>query len=107
MKVGEPACRVKSQGNGKTVIGRARAGEAKLFQLISSNFIHRTDQTSVSYTFKISSTGSLLCKTEYYALPEHDNSIIITTNVRYHQRFCLEAWHMNSTHVLLNRDDET
>ena len=32
---------------------------------------------------------------------------INTTNVRYHQRLCLEAWHMNPTHVLLNRDDET
>ena len=47
MKVGEPACRVKSQGNEKTVIGRARGGEAKLFQLISSTFIHRTDQKLV------------------------------------------------------------
>ena len=36
-----------------------------------------------------------------------DNSIINTTNVRYHQRLCFEAWHMNPTHVLLNRDDET
>ena len=33
MKLGEPACCVKSQGNEKTVIGRARGGEAKLFQL--------------------------------------------------------------------------
>ena len=30
---------------------------------------------------------------------------IITTNRRYHQRLCLEAWHINSAHVPLNRDD--
>ena len=56
-----------------------------------------------------------LCKTGNSALSEHtcltnhttgwDNSKIITTNRRYHQRLCLEAWHMNSAHALLNRDD--
>ena len=30
---------------------------------------------------------------------------IITTNRRYHQRLCLEAWHINSAHAPLNRDD--
>ena len=30
---------------------------------------------------------------------------IITTNRRYHQRLCLEAWHINSAHALLNRED--
>ena len=55
------------------------------------------------------------CKKENSALSEHtcltnhtigwDNSKIITTNRRYHQRLCLEAWHMNSAHALLNRDD--
>ena len=34
-----------------------------------------------------------------------DNSKIITTNRRYHQRLCLEAWHINSAHAPLNRDD--
>ena len=33
------------------------------------------------------------------------NSKIITTNRRYHQRLCLEAWHINSAHAPLNRDD--
>ena len=33
------------------------------------------------------------------------NSKIITTNRCYHQRLCLEAWHMNSAHAPLNRDD--
>ena len=28
-----------------------------------------------------------------------------TTNRRYHQRLCLEAWHINSAHAPLNRDD--
>ena len=34
-----------------------------------------------------------------------DNSKIITTNRRYHQRCCLEAWHINSARAPLNRDD--
>ena len=34
-----------------------------------------------------------------------DNSKIITTNRRYHQRLCLEARHINSAHAPLNRDD--
>ena len=34
-----------------------------------------------------------------------DNSKIITTNRRYHQHLCLEAWHINSAHAPLNRDD--
>ncbi|CAH3167065.1 unnamed protein product [Pocillopora meandrina] len=56
-----------------------------------------------------------LCKKENSALSEHtrltnhtigwDNSKIITTNRRYHQRLCLEAWHINSAHAPSNRDD--
>ena len=34
-----------------------------------------------------------------------DNSKMITTNRRYHQRRCLQAWPINSTHAPLNRDD--
>ena len=34
-----------------------------------------------------------------------DKSKIITTNRRYHQRLWLEAWHVNSAHAPLNRDD--
>ena len=34
-----------------------------------------------------------------------DNSKIITTNRCYHLRLCLEAWHINCAHSLLNRDD--
>ena len=30
---------------------------------------------------------------------------IIATNRLYHQRLCLEAWHTNPAHALLNRDD--
>ena len=56
------------------------------------------------------------CKKENSALSEHtcltnhtigwDKSKIITTNRRYHQRLCLEAWHVNSAHAPLNRDDD-
>ena len=55
------------------------------------------------------------CKKENSALLEHtcltnhtigwDKSKIITTNRCYHQHLCLEAWHINSTHAPLNRDD--
>ena len=34
-----------------------------------------------------------------------DNSKIITTNRHHQQRLCLEAWHINSSHAPLNRDD--
>lgn len=33
------------------------------------------------------------------------NPEIITTNQQCHQRLCLEAWHKNSTHFLLNHKD--
>ena len=56
-----------------------------------------------------------LSKKDNSALSEHtcltnhtiawDNSKIITTNRRYHQRRYLEAWHINSAHAPLNRDD--
>ena len=46
---------------------------------------------------------------EHACLTNHtigwDNSKTITTNRRYHQRLCLEAWHINSAHAPLNRDD--
>ena len=31
---------------------------------------------------------------------------IITTNQRYHQRLCLEAWHINSAHALKKKRDD-
>ena len=56
-----------------------------------------------------------LCKKENSALWEHtcltnhtigwDNSKIITTNQRYHQRLCLEAWHIDYAHAPLNCED--
>ena len=56
-----------------------------------------------------------LCKKENSALSEEtyrtnhtigwENSKITTTNWCVHQRLCLEAWYINSVHVLLNRDD--
>ena len=71
MKVGEPACRVKSQGNEKTVIGRARGGEEKVFQLISSTFIQRTYKSQFDTRLKDRQKAVLLCKTENYALSQH------------------------------------
>ena len=64
---------------------------------------------------RASKSGFLLQKKKNSALSEHtcltyytigwDKSKIITTNRRYHQRLCLEAWHINSAHAPLNRDD--
>ena len=34
-----------------------------------------------------------------------ENSKVITTNNRYGQRLCLEAWHINMSNDALNRDD--
>ena len=34
-----------------------------------------------------------------------EKSEIITTNQRYHQRLCLENWHIDSTHAPLNGDN--
>ena len=34
-----------------------------------------------------------------------DKSKIITPSRRYHQRLCLEAWQINSTHAPLNCDN--
>ena len=34
-----------------------------------------------------------------------ENSKVITTNNRYVQRLCLEAWHINMSNYALNRDD--
>ena len=36
-----------------------------------------------------------------------ENSKVITTNNRYGQRLCLEAWHINMSNYALNRDDGT
>ena len=65
------------------------------------------DQTSAWYTFERTSKSSfLLQKRKFSFIGAHipnepynwgDNSKIITTNRRYHQRLCLEAWHINST----------
>ena len=38
-------------------------------------------------------------------MPDQPYLKIITTNRRYHQRLCVEAWHINSAHASLNRDD--
>ena len=34
-----------------------------------------------------------------------ENSKVITTNYRYGQRLCLEAWHINMSNHALNRDE--
>ena len=57
----------------------------------------------------------LFCKKENSALSEHtclnkhtlewDKPQIITINRRCHQCLCLKAWHINSAHAPLNRDD--
>ena len=50
-----------------------------------------------------------LSLSEHTCLTNHiigwDKSKIITTNRRYYQRLCLEAWQINSAHAPINRDD--
>ena len=41
-------------------------------------------------------------------LKEHQEAVLFgwdNSNRRYHQRLCLEAWHINSARAPLNRDD--
>ena len=52
------------------------------------------------YKKKNSALSEHTCQTNYAI--GWDNSRIITTNRRYHQRFCLEAWHINSAHAPRN-----
>ena len=74
---------------------------------------NRTDQTSVWYIFeRASKSGLPLQKKKNSALSEHTwltnhtiGWLIITTNRCYHQHLCLEAWHINSAHAPLHRDD--
>ena len=65
--------------------------------------------------FKEHQKAVFFCQKENSALSEHtcltnhtigwDKSKITTTNRRYHQRLCLETWHINSAHTPLSRDD--
>ena len=64
----------------------------------------RTQRNVASFFYAHALASHFKCK--QYAW---NNSKIITTNQRYHQRRCLEAWHINSAHLIiiapLNRDD--
>jgi hypothetical protein len=61
-------------------------------------------QTAVSTLDK---GKSALAEHVYYTKHEiaWENSKVITTNNRYGQRLCLEAWHINMSNHALNRDD--
>ena len=66
------------------------------------------------YAVKVTSSTNKLIYLKS-ALAEHvcetshniawEDSRIITTNNRYGQRLCLEAWHINASPCALNRDD--
>ena len=58
---------------------------------------------SIKKRFSLSKTKIQLYRSTIAWLTIH--SKIITTNRRYHQRLCLEAWHLNSAHAPLSRDD--
>ena len=76
-------------------------------------WVYRIDQSVCQ--FERASKSSLLLHKRKSALSAHtcltnhtigrDRSNIITTNWHYHQRLCLEAWHINSTYTPLNHDD--
>ena len=62
---------------------------------------------SIKKWFSLQKKNSALL--EHTCLTNHtigwDKSKIITTNRRYHQCLCLEAWHINSAHAPSNFDD--
>ena len=70
---------------------------------------------SLWYTFERASKSGFLLQKKNSTLLEHtclinhtigwDKSEIITTNRRYHQCLCLEAWHINSAHAPSNCDN--
>ena len=46
-----------------------------------------------------------VCYTKHEIIFAWENSKVITTNNRYGQRLCLEAWRINMSNHALNRDD--
>jgi predicted ATP-binding protein involved in virulence len=63
----------------------------------------------VWYTAKRTSKGCFslaehVCDTKHEIAWEN-SIVIITTNNRYGQRLCLEAWHINMSNHALNNDD--
>ena len=84
---------------------------------LSDVFVFRCIQTKRQFGTRLKEhqKAVFLCKKENSALSEHtcltnhtigwDFSKIITINRRYHQGLCLGAWHINSAHAPLNRDD--
>ena len=56
-----------------------------------------------SFAKKNSALSEYTCLTNYTI--GWEKSEIITTNRRYHQRLCLENWHIDSTHAPLNGDN--
>ena len=81
----------------------------------SSWYFARSKQRQFGTRLKEHQKAVFFCKKENSALSEHtclinhtigwDKSKTITTNRRYHQRLCLEAWHINFANAPLNRDD--
>ena len=81
---------------------------------VTTNTSDRPNVSMVHVSKSIKKRFSL-AKKENLALSEHtcltnhtigwDKSKILTTNRRYHQRLCLEAWYINCAHAPLNRDD--
>ena len=68
--------------------------------------LHTSERTSKGFSNFNSSKSALaehVCETSHNIAWE--DSKIITTNNRYSQRLCLEAWHINASPCALNRDD--
>ena len=71
------------------------------------DFVPREQRTDSVYSRHCKDCGHVYIRQT--SLPNQpyswNYSEIIATNRRYHQRLRLEAWHINSAHVPLNRDD--
>ena len=101
-----------------TILSRKNNEPTPLILFLAMTVTTNTsDRPNVSLVHRLKDhqKAVFFCKKESSALSEHtcltnhtvgwDNSKIITTNRCYHLRLCLEAWHINSAHAPLNRDD--
>ena len=70
----------------------------------SPDWFHNSELRAVSnFNSSKSALAEHVCETSHNIAWE--DSKVITTNNRYGQRLCLEAWHINASPCALNRDD--
>ena len=105
-----PSLRILSRKNNEPtpfILSFTMTGTTNTSDRPNINLAHVWKSIKKRFSFAKRKKNSAL--SEHTCLTNHtigwDNSKIIITNRRYHQRLCLEAWHINSAHASLNRDD--